>query len=128
MKFWASCSALALALLVVSSGVALKGCWGGGQSCNESLDCLIFCECPGVGVGVTVGPYPCRMGTCGEQQEGTCGELLQLARRRHYPNVRRISRKSSKRHRAQRQSSDSVERATAPSAHVDRNIRLIVSS
>ncbi len=67
MKFWASCSALALALLVVSSGVALKGCWGGGQSCNESLDCLIFCECPGVGVGVTVGPYPCRMGTCGEQ-------------------------------------------------------------
>ena len=68
MKLWTSCvGAFAVVLLVLLSAAALKGCWGGGESCERDLDCLILCECAGVDGFISVGPYQCRLGTCGSQ-------------------------------------------------------------
>ncbi len=68
MKLWTSCTlGLLLLISVLLLPVSLPGCWGGGEPCEEDVDCLILCECPGLGGFVTVGPYQCRMGTCGAQ-------------------------------------------------------------
>ena len=68
MKLWTSCTLGALALILsLLLPLSLPGCWGGGESCEEDVDCLIVCECPGLGGMVTVGPYQCRLGTCGAQ-------------------------------------------------------------
>jgi hypothetical protein len=67
MKRWTSCIGGALvALTLVLAPFGLKAC-SGGESCEQDVDCLILCQCAGIGGFVTVGPYACRFGTCGSQ-------------------------------------------------------------
>ncbi len=53
----------ALALLFFAFAL-LSGCsdW---KSCEEDIECLIICECLGREGPITVGPYQCKLGTCG---------------------------------------------------------------
>ncbi|MBJ94878.1 MAG: hypothetical protein CMP23_10460 [Rickettsiales bacterium] len=62
-SMFAGAAVAALLALLVS----FSSCGGGGQSCEEDMDCLIVCQCPGVEATVSVGPYPCRFGSCGQQ-------------------------------------------------------------
>ena len=52
-----------LALLLFGASL-LTGCadW---KTCEENIDCLIICQCPGREGPITVGPYECSLGTCG---------------------------------------------------------------
>ena len=63
-------SLVIVATLILGLGAAvgwgLVGCNPDWLSCEEDLDCLILCECGGAAGTVTVGPYPCRAGTCGQ--------------------------------------------------------------
>ena len=68
MKLWPTLSLGALVLgLSLLIPLSLPGCWGGGEPCEQDLDCLILCECGTLGGSVTVGPYQCRLGGCGAQ-------------------------------------------------------------
>jgi hypothetical protein len=57
---------LILGLLAVG-GWGLAGCNPDWHPCERDLDCMILCECGGAAGTVTVGPYPCRAGTCGQR-------------------------------------------------------------
>ncbi len=50
--------------LLAAGGLAVVACNPDWQTCEDDLDCLILCDCGTAGT-VTVGPYPCRAGTCG---------------------------------------------------------------
>ena len=62
---------LALGALVLGVSLliplVLPGCWGGGEPCEQDIDCLILCQCSGLEGVISVGPYQCRLGTCGAQ-------------------------------------------------------------
>ena len=44
----------------------MSGCGSADlTTCDSDLDCLIICECANRDTALSIGPYPCRAGTCG---------------------------------------------------------------
>lgn len=58
--------AVLAAVAILAVAVSTWSCDPDWKTCEEDLDCVILCDC-GAGGTVTVGPYPCRVGTCGRR-------------------------------------------------------------